>query len=135
VTARGKAVVVRDRGSALAVEDLHLSEVGPGQVRVRVRAVGVCPFRTVATNRAVTGFSIIRMGTATRSVDTDQRRIALTPTAVPGGYCLSVPGRPGRGGAGLLLVGEDFAHRRCPATYHRYARSSAKSCAQPPARR
>ena len=31
------------------------------------------------------------MGTATHSVNTDQRRIALTPTAVTGGYRLTIP--------------------------------------------
>lgn len=46
---------------------------------------------TVATNRAVTSFAIIRMGTATHSVNTDQRRIALTPTTVTGGYQLTIP--------------------------------------------
>ena len=47
---------------------------------------------TVTTDRAVTGFSIIRMGTATHSVDTDQRRIALTPTATTGSsYQLTIP--------------------------------------------
>jgi galactose oxidase len=50
---------------------------------------------TVSTNRAVTGFSIIRMGTATHSVDTDQRRIALQPTTVTGGYRLTVPADKG----------------------------------------
>jgi galactose oxidase len=50
---------------------------------------------TVATNRAVTGFSIIRMGTATHSVDTDQRRIALNPTTVSGGYRLTIPSDKG----------------------------------------
>jgi galactose oxidase len=46
---------------------------------------------TVATNRAVQSFAIVRMGTATHSVDTDQRRIALTPTTVAGGYGLTIP--------------------------------------------
>jgi galactose oxidase len=50
---------------------------------------------TVATNRAVTRFAIVRMGTATHSVDTDQRRIALTPTAVTGGYRLTIPADKG----------------------------------------
>jgi galactose oxidase len=45
----------------------------------------------VATDRAVTSFAIVRMGTATHSVNTDQRRIALTPTAVTGGYRLTIP--------------------------------------------
>ena len=47
---------------------------------------------SVATNRAVTGFAIIRMGSATHSVDTDQRRLALIPTPVAGGgYDLTIP--------------------------------------------
>ncbi|GAA3346326.1 hypothetical protein GCM10020358_56880 [Amorphoplanes nipponensis] len=46
---------------------------------------------TVATDRPVSSFSIVRMGTATHSVDTDQRRIALTPTTVTGGYRLTIP--------------------------------------------
>ena len=50
---------------------------------------------TVATSRAVTGFAIVRMGTATHSVDTDQRRIALTPAAVTGGYRLTIPADQG----------------------------------------
>lgn len=36
------ALVVRDATSAPAVEELRLPEVGPGQVRVRIRAAGVC---------------------------------------------------------------------------------------------
>ena len=50
---------------------------------------------TVATNRAVSSFAIVRMGTATHSVDTDQRRIALTPTTVTGGYRLTIPADKG----------------------------------------
>jgi galactose oxidase len=50
---------------------------------------------TVATNRAVQSFAMIRMGTATHSVDTDQRRIALSPTTVTGGYRLTVPADKG----------------------------------------
>jgi galactose oxidase len=50
---------------------------------------------TVATDRAVTGFSIVRMGTATHSVNTDQRRISLAPTAVTGGYRLTIPADKG----------------------------------------
>ncbi|GGQ48585.1 discoidin domain-containing protein [Couchioplanes azureus] len=46
---------------------------------------------TVATDRAVSSFALVRMGTATHSVNTDQRRIALTPAAVTGGYRLTVP--------------------------------------------
>jgi S-(hydroxymethyl)glutathione dehydrogenase/alcohol dehydrogenase len=42
VTAYISALVVRDAGVAPAVEEVHLPEVGPGQVRVRIRAAGVC---------------------------------------------------------------------------------------------
>ncbi|HYN93407.1 MAG TPA: discoidin domain-containing protein [Pilimelia sp.] len=50
---------------------------------------------TVATDRAVSRFSLVRLGTATHTVNTDQRRIGLTPTAVTGGYQLSIPTDPG----------------------------------------
>jgi galactose oxidase len=50
---------------------------------------------TVGTDRAVSRFSLVRLGTATHTVNTDQRRIALTPTAVTGGYQLSIPTDPG----------------------------------------
>jgi S-(hydroxymethyl)glutathione dehydrogenase/alcohol dehydrogenase len=35
-------VVVRDAGATPAVAELRLPEIGPGQVRVRIRAAGVC---------------------------------------------------------------------------------------------
>ncbi len=50
---------------------------------------------TVATDRAVSRFSLVRLGTATHTVNTDQRRIGLTPTVVAGGYRLSIPTDPG----------------------------------------
>ncbi len=50
---------------------------------------------TVTTDRAVSSFAIVRMGTATHSVDTDQRRIALAPTTVTGGYRLTIPADKG----------------------------------------
>ncbi|GIE99047.1 alcohol dehydrogenase catalytic domain-containing protein [Paractinoplanes rishiriensis] len=37
-----KGLVVRESGSRPAVAELRLPEVGPGQVRVRIRAAGVC---------------------------------------------------------------------------------------------
>jgi galactose oxidase len=46
---------------------------------------------TVDTDRKVASFAIVRMGTATHSVNTDQRRIALTPAEVPDGYRLTIP--------------------------------------------
>ena len=45
----------------------------------------------MATDRAVASFAIVRMGTATHTVDTDQRRLALTPTTVTDGYQLTIP--------------------------------------------
>ena len=42
MTAYIKGVVVRSAGEAPAVAELHLPEIGPGQVRVRIRAAGVC---------------------------------------------------------------------------------------------
>jgi S-(hydroxymethyl)glutathione dehydrogenase/alcohol dehydrogenase len=42
VTAYISALVVRDAGLAPTVEEVRLPEVGPGQVRVRIRAAGVC---------------------------------------------------------------------------------------------
>lgn len=42
MTAYFHGVVVREPGSPPAVAELRLPEVGPGQVRVRVRAAGVC---------------------------------------------------------------------------------------------
>jgi galactose oxidase len=50
---------------------------------------------TVKTNSAVTKFAIVRMGTATHSVDTDQRRLSLVSTAVYGGYQLTIPADSG----------------------------------------
>jgi galactose oxidase len=56
---------------------------------------------TVTTNTAVTGFSLIRYGSVTHTVDTDQRRIPLTPTATSGTtYTLKVPSD-----AGIALPG------------------------------
>ena len=42
MTAYIRALVVRNAGTAPAVEELHLPEIGPGQVRIRIRAAGVC---------------------------------------------------------------------------------------------
>jgi galactose oxidase len=51
---------------------------------------------TVRTSRAVTAFAIVRMGTATHSVNTDQRRLSLSPVPAPdGGYELTIPADPG----------------------------------------
>jgi S-(hydroxymethyl)glutathione dehydrogenase / alcohol dehydrogenase len=42
MTVYSAGLVVRAAGAAPAVEELRLPEVGPGQVRVRIRAAGVC---------------------------------------------------------------------------------------------
>nr|WP_296071927.1 alcohol dehydrogenase catalytic domain-containing protein [uncultured Actinoplanes sp.] len=42
MTAYFNGVVVREPGARPAVAELRLPEVGPGQVRVRIRAAGVC---------------------------------------------------------------------------------------------
>ena len=42
MTARISALVVRAAGSAPAIEQVRLPEVGPGRARVRIRAAGVC---------------------------------------------------------------------------------------------
>jgi S-(hydroxymethyl)glutathione dehydrogenase/alcohol dehydrogenase len=42
MTAYIRALVVRDAGAPPAVEELRLPEIGPGQIRVRIRAAGVC---------------------------------------------------------------------------------------------
>jgi galactose oxidase len=64
---------------------------------------------TVATDRAVTGFALVRFGTATHNVNTDQRRIALAPTAVattPAGpaYTVTIPADPGVAVPGYHLL-------------------------------
>ena len=42
MTAYFSGLVVREAGARPAVAELHLPEVGPGQVRIRIRAAGVC---------------------------------------------------------------------------------------------
>ncbi|HEX9998965.1 MAG TPA: discoidin domain-containing protein [Actinoplanes sp.] len=50
----------------------------------------------VGTSRAVTAFAIVRMGSATHSVNTDQRRLSLVPApAEDGSYELTIPADPG----------------------------------------
>jgi len=50
---------------------------------------------SVATSSGVTTFSLIRFGTATHTVDTDQRRIPLTPTGSGTSFAVTVPADPG----------------------------------------
>jgi galactose oxidase len=49
----------------------------------------------VATDREVASWAIVRMGTATHSVNTDQRRLSLTGTEVTGGTRLTIPADKG----------------------------------------
>lgn len=51
---------------------------------------------TATTNGAVSSFALLRQSSTTHTVNTDQRRIALTPTATNGNtYTLAVNGDPG----------------------------------------
>jgi len=51
---------------------------------------------TVVAGSTISSFSLIRYGSATHTVDTDQRRIALTPTTTSGTtYTLTVPSDSG----------------------------------------
>ncbi|KAL9029978.1 MAG: hypothetical protein Q9196_001844 [Gyalolechia fulgens] len=60
---------------------------------------------TVATNTAVTSFSMVRYGSGTHSVNTDQRRIPLTPTASSGTtYTLQLPNDSGIVSPGAWMV-------------------------------
>ncbi|GIJ44350.1 hypothetical protein Val02_12360 [Virgisporangium aliadipatigenens] len=49
----------------------------------------------VATDRPVSKFALVRYGSATHSVNTDQRRISLTATEGPNGYNVTIPADPG----------------------------------------
>ncbi|KAL8916958.1 MAG: hypothetical protein Q9172_006042 [Xanthocarpia lactea] len=62
---------------------------------VSVTNVAVGATITVSMNTAVTRFSLVRYGSATHSVNTDQRRIPLTPTASGLSYTVTVPSDPG----------------------------------------
>ncbi|KAL9586773.1 MAG: hypothetical protein Q9203_003745 [Teloschistes exilis] len=50
---------------------------------------------TITMNKAVASFSLVRYGSATHSVNTDQRRIPLTPTASGLTYTVTVPSDSG----------------------------------------
>ena len=64
---------------------------------VSVGSIKVGGTFTATTNGPVTnGFSLIRMSSTTHTVNTDQRRIKLTPTATNGNtYTLALPNDPG----------------------------------------
>ncbi|KAI4193236.1 MAG: hypothetical protein LQ348_002919 [Seirophora lacunosa] len=63
---------------------------------VSATSVAVGATMTVTTNSAVTSWSLVRYASATHSVNTDQRRIPLTPTATSGNtYTLRIPSDSG----------------------------------------
>ena len=55
---------------------------------------------TATTNGAISKWSLVRLGSSTHTVNTDQRRIPLTATGGPGGYNIVVPND-----YGILLPG------------------------------
>lgn len=59
---------------------------------------------TVATNIAVSRFSLIRLSSATHAINTDQRRIALTPTGSQTGYTITVPSDKGISNPGYYML-------------------------------
>lgn len=58
---------------------------------------------SVTTSGAVSNFSLVRLGTSTHTVNTDQRRVALTSTGSGTSYTVSIPGDPG-----VVLPGDWF---------------------------
>ncbi|KAL8961406.1 MAG: hypothetical protein Q9193_002036 [Seirophora villosa] len=63
---------------------------------VSATSVAVGATITVTMNSAVTSWSLVRYASATHSVNTDQRRIPLTPTATSGNtYTLRIPSDSG----------------------------------------
>ena len=50
---------------------------------------------TITTDVNISGFSLIRFGSSTHTVDTDQRRIVLTPTGTFPNYTVQVPSDTG----------------------------------------
>ena len=50
---------------------------------------------SITTNSAVTSFALVRLGSATHTVDTDQRRIPLTPSGSGNSYTVGIPSDPG----------------------------------------
>lgn len=50
---------------------------------------------SITTGGAVSGFSLIRFGTATHTVNTDQRRIALASSGSGTSYTVTIPNDPG----------------------------------------
>ncbi len=64
--------------------------------------VGYGTTATVNTGSAVTSFALVRLGATTHTVNNDQRRVALSFTALGGNsYSLNIPSNPG-----ILLPGQ-----------------------------
>jgi len=59
---------------------------------------------TVATGGAVSRFSLVRLGTATHTVDTDQRRLSVTSAPVTGGYSVQIPADKGIAVPGYYML-------------------------------
>jgi len=59
---------------------------------------------SITTSSAVTSFSLVRFGTATHTVNTDQRRIPLTPLGSGTSYTVTVPSDPGVALPGFWLL-------------------------------
>ena len=73
----------------------HGPETGTATCQLHLRKLRDGATITVSTDSDVTKWAMIRMGTATHTVDTDQRRLSLTPTTVTGGYSLTIPSDTG----------------------------------------
>lgn len=74
------------RGARPVIESVSAAEV----------AVGGSLTVTTSGEVAVSGFALIRLGSTTHTVNTDQRRIALTPeVGQDGRFTVTVPGDPG----------------------------------------
>ncbi len=67
----------------------------PKIISISSKSVKVGATIDVSTDSAVTSFSLIRGGSATHTVDTDQRRIPLTPLSSGNTYKVMVPSDPG----------------------------------------
>ena len=71
-------------------------------------SVATKPGWTIATwtpNGAISSVALIRMGTATHTVDTDQRRIPLTPTSQgSNNYRITIPSDAGVALPGYWMV-------------------------------
>ncbi len=69
--------------------------IRPKITSVSASSVKVGATITVNTDSAVTSFSLLRGGSTTHTVDTDQRRIPLMPQGSGTAYTVTVPGDPG----------------------------------------